>query len=52
MVYRVPREARYLAAVGVPVDDPDYFGIWWTGFALTGKGANKKVWGGTSYDPD
>jgi len=25
-------------------DDPDYFGIWWTGFALTGKGANRKAW--------
>ena len=34
------------------MDDADYFSIWWNRFALTGKGANKGVWGGNSYDPD
>ena len=34
------------------LDDADYFGVWWIGFSLTGKGANKSTWGGTSYDPD
>jgi type IV secretion system protein VirB3 len=34
------------------LDDADFFSVWWIGFALTGKGANRQAWGGTSYDPD
>ncbi len=34
------------------LDDADFFGVWWIGFSLTGKGANRGLWGGTSYDPD
>lgn len=34
------------------LDDADCFSIWWLGFAMTGKGGNKEVWGGCSYDPD
>jgi type IV secretory pathway VirB3-like protein len=26
--------------------------IWGNRFSLTGKGSNKGLWGGTSYDPD
>ena len=45
------RAVRLLEARGyrVPAGQQAF---WWTGFALTGKGANRKVWGGTSYDPD
>lgn len=34
------------------LDDADYFSIGWIRFTLTGKGANRHVWEGNSYDPD
>ena len=34
------------------LDDADYFTVGWTAFGLTRKGANRDVWGGSSYDPE
>ena len=34
------------------LDDADFFSVWWVNFAQTCEGANRRRWGGSSYDPD